>query len=235
MNFPIFTGTGKTLLARALCSATNQTVTFFNISSSTLISKWRGESEKLIRILFEVAKYYAPSIIFIDELDSLTSKRDCISEHEASKRFKNEFLSLLDGIDNESNGVFLLGSTNLPWEIDTAFLRRFERKILVDVPDFEGRTQLIQQYLPCSIGWNESEIADIAEMTDNYTGDDIRVAIKEANMMEIRKRFQTGFDQTPSDILVESWQLKESLKSVKPTPIQDILKHRNFNKNFGNS
>jgi katanin p60 ATPase-containing subunit A1 len=165
----------------------------------------------------------------------LTSKRDCLSEHEASKRFKNEFLSLLDGIDNENVGVFLLGSTNLPWEIDTAFLRRFERKILIDVPDFEGRIQLIKQYLPCSIGWSESEIADIAESTENYTGDDIRVAVKEANMMEIRKRFQTGIDQKPSEILVEAWQLKESLKSVKPSPIQELLKHRNFNKIFGNS
>lgn len=109
-------GSGKTLLAKALCSETHEIFTFFNVTASTLISKWRGESEKLIRVLFELAKYHEPSIIFIDELDSLTSKRSAATEHEATKRFKNEFLSLLDGLQsNECGKVFILGSTNLPW------------------------------------------------------------------------------------------------------------------------
>lgn len=108
-------GCGKTMLARALCSTTHDDFTFFNVAASTLISKWRGESEKLIRVLFELATFHAPSIIFIDELDSLTAKR-CSREHEASKRMKNEFLSLLDGLETEANGkVFVLGSTNMPW------------------------------------------------------------------------------------------------------------------------
>lgn len=108
-------GCGKTMLARALCSETHESFTFFNIAASTLISKWRGESEKLVRVLFELAKFHEPSIIFIDELDSLTAKR-CSNEHEASKRLKNEFLSLLDGLESETEGkVFILGSTNMPW------------------------------------------------------------------------------------------------------------------------
>lgn len=103
------------MLAKALCSETHECFKFFNISASTLISKWRGESEKLVRVLFELAKFHAPSIIFIDELDSLTAKR-CSTEHEASKRMKNEFLSLLDGLESEEEGkVFVLGSTNMPW------------------------------------------------------------------------------------------------------------------------
>lgn len=103
------------MLARALCSETHESFTFFNIAASTLISKWRGESEKLVRVLFELAKFHEPSIIFIDELDSLTAKR-CSNEHEASKRLKNEFLSLLDGLESEAEGkVFVLGSTNMPW------------------------------------------------------------------------------------------------------------------------
>jgi katanin p60 ATPase-containing subunit A1 len=112
-------GCGKTLLARALCSETHEIFTFFNVSASTIISKWRGESEKLIRVLFELAKYHEPSIIFIDELDSLTSKRSSATEHEATKRLKNEFLSLLDGLESgDANGkVFVLGSTNLPWYV----------------------------------------------------------------------------------------------------------------------
>lgn len=102
-------------MARALCNETMGKVTFFNVASSTIISKWRGDSEKFIRILFEVAKFYAPSIIFIDEIDGLSSKRDGSSDHEASKRFKNEFLAQIDGLDADKLNVFLLGSTNLPW------------------------------------------------------------------------------------------------------------------------
>lgn len=111
-------GTGKTLLAKALCSEVKEKFAFFNVAASTVTSKWRGESEKLIRVLFDVAKLYAPSIIFIDEIDGLTSQRDCNNDHEATKRFKNEFLTLIDGIGTEDGkGIFLLANTNLPWYV----------------------------------------------------------------------------------------------------------------------
>lgn len=110
---PYLSGTGKTLLSQGLYAETRGKVTFFNVSSTTIISKWRGESEKYIRVLFEVAKHYQPSIIFIDEFDGLSSKRDAVHEHEASKRFKNEFLIQIDNIDDSN--VFLLANTNLPW------------------------------------------------------------------------------------------------------------------------
>lgn len=109
-------GTGKTMLAKALCSEVKGKFAFFNVAASTVTSKWRGESEKLIRVLFDVAKLYAPSIIFIDEIDGLASQRDCNVDHEATKRFKNEFLTLIDGVATEDGaGVFLLANTNLPW------------------------------------------------------------------------------------------------------------------------
>lgn len=109
-------GTGKTMLAKALCSEVKGKFAFFNVAASTVTSKWRGESEKLIRVLFDVAKLYAPSIIFIDEIDGLASQRDCNIDHEATKRFKNEFLTLIDGVGTEDGAdVFLLANTNLPW------------------------------------------------------------------------------------------------------------------------
>lgn len=109
-------GTGKTMLAKALCSEVKGKFAFFNVAASTVTSKWRGESEKLIRVLFDVAKLYTPSIIFIDEIDGLASQRDCNVDHEATKRFKNEFLTLIDGVGTEDGaGVFLLANTNLPW------------------------------------------------------------------------------------------------------------------------
>lgn len=108
-------GTGKTLLAKALAAETYGKVTFFNVASSTITSKWRGDSEKFIRVLFELAKFYAPSVLFVDEIDGLASKRDAPTDHEASKRFKNEFLTQIDGLDDTNDTVFLLASTNLPW------------------------------------------------------------------------------------------------------------------------
>jgi SpoVK/Ycf46/Vps4 family AAA+-type ATPase len=144
-------GTGKTMLARAV--ATESKSTFFAISASSLTSKWHGESEKLVRALFALAKALAPSIIFVDEIDSLLSARSGSSEHEASRRSKTEFLiqwsdlqRAAAGRDTHGKGetgdatrVLVLAATNVPWDIDEAARRRFVRRQYIPLPEAETR------------------------------------------------------------------------------------------------
>ncbi|XP_055541796.1 katanin p60 ATPase-containing subunit A-like 2 [Wyeomyia smithii] len=232
-------GTGKTLLARTLCSETRDSITFFNATAATLISKWRGESEKLIRVLYDVAKFYAPSIIFIDEFDGLASRRDSVGEHEASKRFKNEFLSLIDGLDSgtDDERVFLLASTNIPWEIDPAFLRRFEKKILIDLPDAQGRSSIINELLPEYSDWSAKQQEELERITVHFTGDEIRIACKEASMMVIRDQIGQGpqpANLTVRPTAVKFTQLRAALDKIKPASLGLIEKHKEWNRKYGN-
>jgi spastin len=138
-------GNGKTMLAKAVANECG--ARFFNISASTLTSKWMGEGEKLVRALFACARAVQPSVIFIDEIDALLRARTD-DENEATRRMKTEFLVAFDGVGaGENERILVMGATNTPQQLDEAALRRFTKRVLIPLPDENARLTLIQQLL----------------------------------------------------------------------------------------
>lgn len=178
-------GTGKSYLAKAVATEANST--FFSVSSSDLVSKWMGESERLVKQLFTMARENKPSIIFIDEVDALCGPRG-EGESEALRRIKTELLVQMNGVGNDSSGVLVLGATNIPWQLDAAIRRRFEKRIYIPLPEVEARTRMFELNIgtvPCECSINDLKL--LANMTDGYSGHDIAVVVRDALMQPIRK------------------------------------------------
>jgi len=163
---------------------------FFSVSSSDLVSKWQGESERLVRNLFEMARNAdgGNSIIFIDEVDSLCSSRS-EGENDATRRIKTEFLVQMDGVGKgKGSNVLVLGATNVPWELDAAIRRRFEKRIYIPLPDKYARAYMVK----LNIGDTPHTLTDkdfdkLGEKTEGASGSDISVLVREALYEPLRK------------------------------------------------
>ncbi|XP_043351389.1 vacuolar protein sorting-associated protein 4A isoform X1 [Dermochelys coriacea] len=199
-------GTGKSYLAKAVATEANNS-TFFSVSSSDLMSKWLGESEKLVKNLFELARQHKPSIIFIDEVDSLCGSRN-ENESEAGRRIKTEFLVQMQGVGNNNDGTLVLGATNIPWVLDSAIRRRFEKRIYIPLPEEAARAQMFRLHLgntPRHL--TEANIHELARKTDGYSGADISVIVRDALMQPVRKvQSATHFKKSPRPVSEDPWQ-----------------------------
>ncbi|CAL5331468.1 unnamed protein product [Camellia sinensis] len=179
-------GTGKTMLAKAVSSESE--ATFFNVSASSLTSKWVGEGEKLVRALFMVAVSRQPSVIFMDEIDSIMSTR-MANEHDASRRLKSEFLVQFDGVTSNSDDlVIVIGATNKPQELDDAVLRRLVKRIYIPLPDARVRRLLLKHKLKGqAFSLPAGDLERLVEETEGYSGSDLQALCEEAAMMPIRE------------------------------------------------
>eukprot|EP00386_Alphamonas_edax_P014176 GDKI01043607.1.p1 GENE.GDKI01043607.1~~GDKI01043607.1.p1 ORF type:complete len:433 (+),score=138.28 GDKI01043607.1:78-1376(+) len=191
-------GTGKSYLAKAC--ATECGGTFLSVSSSDLVSKWQGESERLVKTLFEMARASKPAIIFIDEVDSLCSSRS-EGENDSSRRIKTEFLVQMQGVGKDDTGILVLGATNVPWELDSAIRRRFERRIYIPLPEVNSRKTVFQ----LNIGKTPNNLTDadftkLAEATEGFSGADISILVRDALFQPIRRcRAATHFQTVIKD------------------------------------
>ncbi|KAJ1310288.1 hypothetical protein OPQ81_007028 [Rhizoctonia solani] len=244
-------GTGKSYLAKAV--ATEAKSTFFSVSSSDLVSKWMGESERLVKQLFTMAREAKPAIIFIDEVDSLCGTRG-EGESEASRRIKTEFLVQMNGVGNDDTGVLVLGATNIPWQLDNAIKRRFEKRIYIPLPGPEARKRMFELNVgstPCELKNQDYRL--LADKTPGYSGSDIAVVVRDALMQpESGKEIKKLTPCSPGDpeAIEKSWtdvgtdELQEpaltlndfirAVQTVRPTVTEaDIKKHEEWTQDAG--
>ncbi|URD81508.1 Holliday junction DNA helicase ruvB N-terminus [Musa troglodytarum] len=166
-------GTGKTMLAKAV--ATEAGANFINISMSSISSKWFGEGEKYVKAVFSLASKIAPTVVFVDEVDSMLRKRENSGEHEGMRKMKNEFMVNWDGLrTKDKERVLVLGATNRPFDLDEAVIRRFPRRLLVNLPDASNREKILRVILAKEDLAPDVDLKVLASMTDGYSGSDLK-------------------------------------------------------------
>ncbi|KRX07800.1 P-loop containing nucleoside triphosphate hydrolase [Pseudocohnilembus persalinus] len=231
-------GTGKTMIAKAIAHECEST--FFSVSASSLTSKWVGEGEKLVKTLFTIARIVQPSVIFLDEIDSLLTARQ-EGEQEASRRIKTQFLVELDGAgQDDTDKILLIGATNRPQELDDAARRRFVKRLYIPLPNYEARHQLITTVVEKETKrgnkyqMTDSDTDEIVKLTKGFSGADMTNLCREACMFPIRELTDIqNFD--PEQIRATNLNdFKNALdfvkKSVSP---KDLIAYYEWNDSFG--
>jgi SpoVK/Ycf46/Vps4 family AAA+-type ATPase len=177
-------GTGKTLLAKAI--AKESSAVFINVKTSTLMSKWFGDAQKLVTAVFTLADKLQPAIIFVDEVDSFLGQRR-VAEHEALTNMKTEFMALWDGFTTDQDArVMVLAATNRPWELDEAILRRLPRAFEVGMPDRQQRASILKVILKDEDVVENLDIDRLASLCEGYSGSDLTDLCKQAAYLPIR-------------------------------------------------
>jgi SpoVK/Ycf46/Vps4 family AAA+-type ATPase len=221
-------GCGKTLLAAAVASEIKGV--FFCADAASLMSKWLGESEKNVSQLFGKARENAekgqPAIVFIDEIDSLMGVRG--EEVGGEVRVRNQFLKEMDGILDKKKKyhVYLIGATNKPWVLDEPFIRRFQKRIYIPLPDIKARMDMFQIYAHDLKLDNNVDFAELARMTDGYSGGDVRDLFQSTQMKVVRNFFTNGnvtdLSSVPDPITMEDFQ--SIITGRRPSVSQNVLK-----------
>ncbi|XP_044502674.1 uncharacterized protein LOC123223545 isoform X2 [Mangifera indica] len=215
-------GTGKTMLAKAV--ATEAGANFINISMSSITSKWFGEGEKYVKAVFSLASKIAPSVVFVDEVDSMLGRRENPGEHEAMRKMKNEFMVNWDGLrTKDKERVLVLAATNRPFDLDEAVVRRLPRRLMVNLPDAPNREKILKVILAKEELAPDVDLEAVANMTDGYSGSDLKnlcvtaahCPIREILEKEKKERALALAENRPSPALYNS-------ADVRPLKMEDF-------------
>ncbi|XP_073109102.1 uncharacterized protein [Elaeis guineensis] len=230
-------GTGKTMLAKAIANEAG--ASFINVSMSTVTSKWFGEDEKNVRALFTLAAKVAPTIIFVDEVDSMLGQRTRVGEHEAMRKIKNEFMMHWDGLLTKSGErILVLAATNRPFDLDEAIIRRFERRIMVGLPSVESR-ELILRKLLSKEKVEELDYREIATTTEGYSGSDlknlcvtaayrpVRELIQRERLKELEKKQKAEEGDSSAESSENREEDGEQTVTLRPLNMEDLRQAKN--------
>tara|TARA_B100000949_G_C14269383_1_gene446554 strand:- start:659 stop:1837 length:1179 start_codon:yes stop_codon:yes gene_type:complete len=222
-------GCGKTILAAAVAAEIDGH--FMNVDASTIMAKWLGEAEKNVSKLFGNARQMindgkSPIIIFIDEVDSLFGKRD--QEIGGESRVRNQFLKEMDGVVDKGKNLplYVIGATNKPWSLDWPFLRRFQKRIHVTLPNLDARTEMLEIYTSSLKLSKYFKLSNLANYFNGYSGSDIRDVCQSVQLKVVSKLFDDDNnlkpDSTPDEITTNDFL--EILKKRKPSVSDEMLK-----------
>ncbi|KAK4418146.1 ATPase family AAA domain-containing protein 1 [Sesamum alatum] len=215
-------GTGKTMLAKAV--ATEAGANFINISMSSITSKWFGEGEKYVKAVFSLASKIAPSVVFVDEVDSMLGRRENPGEHEAMRKMKNEFMVNWDGLrTKDKERVLVLAATNRPFDLDEAVIRRLPRRLMVNLPDAQNREKILKVILAKEELAANLDLEAVASMTEGYSGSDLKNLCVTAAHCPIREILEKE-KKEKALALAENKQLPalHSSADVRPLSMDDF-------------
>eukprot|EP01083_Nonionella_stella_P204368 745062_1 len=231
-------GNGKTMIAK--CVATECDATFFSISASSITSKFVGEAERTMRTLFNLAREKQPSIIFIDEIDSLLTARGGKNEAESSRRIKTEFLVQFDGVKATADGkearILVIGATNLPDQLDEAVLRRFGKRILVPVPDEDARYGILRNLAAKQANnLKEEDFRKVVQKTNLYSASDLTQVCKDASMGPLRDLGSAVLNDEHIEVPpMEIKHFESALKNVRASVKQEsLIAYQKWDSKFG--
>jgi SpoVK/Ycf46/Vps4 family AAA+-type ATPase len=222
-------GCGKTLIAAAV--ATELDATFFSIDAASIMSKWLGEAEQNVAKLFITARKSSnegkPAIVFVDELDSLMGQHS--NEVGGEIRVRNQFLKEMDGVMDKGKSfhVYVIGATNKPWDLDWAFIRRFQKRILVPLPDHHTRLMMLKLYTSNLQIAEDVDLHELARLSEGFSGSDIRDVCQSAQLKLIGEFFESGkaLDKEAKPRLLTMSDFRSILEDRKPSVSMGMLSH----------
>ncbi|KAJ9540520.1 hypothetical protein OSB04_027026 [Centaurea solstitialis] len=238
-------GTGKTMIGKAIAGEAK--ATFFYISASSVLGKWMGEGEKLVRALFGLASCRQPAVIFVDEIDSLLSRRSD-REHDVTRRIKTQFLIEMEGCDTGSEQILLIGATNRPQDLDEAARRRLTKRLYIPLPSSgnhlfgckEARAWIVRNLLEKDglFKLSTEDIDSICKSTEGYSGSDMKNLVKDASMGPLREAFTQGTEITNlkkedmRDVNLQDFE--NALQEVRPSVfLNELGSYEDWNSKFG--